>query len=136
VPPPQSTSVSAPFFIASVQVGASAPHTPPAQLALWQSPALPHAFPFGHLAQAGPPQSTSLSLPFFIPSLQAPLGAAQTPFAQLALVQSEATPQVLPLAHLTQVAPPQSMSVSPPFFIPSLHVGAGALQTLPTQLAL
>jgi hypothetical protein len=70
VPPPQSTSVSAPFCTLSVQL---APwqmlptHTP-----LWQSPPPVHCLPAAHLPQL-PPQSMSVSVPFFTVSVQ--LGA-------------------------------------------------------------
>src|SRR6266404_10004793 len=44
VPPPQSTSVSKPFWTMSVQVGAGW-QVPPMQIVLWQSPPLPHVLP-------------------------------------------------------------------------------------------
>jgi hypothetical protein len=56
--------------------------------------------PFAHFPQVPPPQSTSVSAPFFIPSVQVGTIAAQTPLAQLALWQSTRLLQVLPLAHL------------------------------------
>jgi hypothetical protein len=55
-------SVSVPFLMPSVQVGA-ATHTPPVQRALVQSVATAQCSPFGHGQQAGPPQSTSVSAP-------------------------------------------------------------------------
>jgi hypothetical protein len=51
------------------------------------------------------------------------LGAAQVPAEQTALWQSVSTPQVSPIGHAGQL-PPQSTSVSLPFFTPSEHDGA------------
>src|SRR5690348_10465798 len=65
VPPPQSTSVSAPFFILSLQV-AAAVQTLPAHVALEQSAATRHALPSWHGGHIPPPQSTSVSAPSFI----------------------------------------------------------------------
>jgi hypothetical protein len=67
VAPPQSTSVSAPFFILSVHEGAW--HVPPPQDSLAQSVPWPHAAPTLHGEHPGP-QSTSASLPFFTLSVQ------------------------------------------------------------------
>src|SRR5439155_16462437 len=61
VPPPQSTSVSPPFFTASAHEGAAQvafTHTP-----LRQSPPPMHACPVWHLGQVLPPQSMSVSAP-------------------------------------------------------------------------
>ena len=69
--PPQSTSVSDPFSTLSEQVGArhvrvvTVSHEP-----LMQSAFSRHASPSGQPAQAGPPQSTSVSSPFSVMSLQ------------------------------------------------------------------
>jgi hypothetical protein len=56
--PPQSWSVSVPFWTPSVQVGAEQVtlQTPPKQ-----SVGAPHFLPVPHLPQLGPPQSMSLS---------------------------------------------------------------------------
>jgi hypothetical protein len=136
--PPQSTSVSLPFAIVSlhdagVQVPV-APHTP-----LAQSPPPPHFFPSAHRSLVGaaahePPQSTSVSLPFAIMSLHD--GIAQTCVAagQTPLVQSVTTPQVFPASQAGQALPPQSMSASLPFLMPSVQLGAW--QRPPMQLAL
>jgi hypothetical protein len=66
--PPQSTSVSAPFFTASEHVGAW--QVPPEQTPLTQSVGTEHAF---RIAQSkhDPPQSTSDSVPFLTLSLHA-----------------------------------------------------------------
>jgi hypothetical protein len=84
---------------------------------LAQSVAAAHFFPSTHFPQL-PPQSTSVSLAFLNPSLQ--LGAAhinivglQNPFAQ-----SAATKQALPSTHFGHFAPPQSIAVSDPSFVP------------------
>jgi hypothetical protein len=95
----------------------SAPtHTLPVQTAVVQSPGPAHVLPAAHLGQV-PPQSLSVSLPFFTVSLQA--GAAQTPALHTPLSQSVPTVHLPPGAHGLQVAPPQSRSVSLPFFTPS-----------------
>jgi hypothetical protein len=64
---------------------------------------------------SGPPQSTSVSVPFFIPSPQ--LGALQMSgfpdVSQIPLWQSLGSTHFKPLAHGPQVVPPQSLSVSP-----------------------
>ena len=119
--PPQSTSVSAPFFTVSVQLAAVqslAEQTP-----LVQSEAAVHTLVSGHLEQVPPPQSTSVSAPFFTVSVQE--GAEQTLFMQAPLPQSDAATQAFLSTHLEQVPPPQSTSVSAPFLIPSAHVGVG-----------
>ena len=59
-----------------------------------------------------PPQSTSVSLPFFTPSVQP--GVWQIPDLQNVLAQSPSPEHFLPTAHLGHVLP-QSMSVSVPF---------------------
>ncbi len=69
-----------------------------------------------------PPQSMSVSPPFFTTSVQA--GALHVPEVHTPLVQSLATVQVLLVAQRGQVvAPPQSMSLSPPFFAASVQEG-------------
>ncbi len=133
--PPQSTSVSVPFFTPSVQVGAGAAQTPAEQLVLEQSALTPQVLPLAHLAAHVPPQSTSLSLPFLIPSVQVG-SAVQIPATQLVLVQSVPARQVLPLAQSAAQLPPQSTSVSVPFFTPSVQVGAGGAQRPAEQLVL
>jgi hypothetical protein len=122
VGPPQSVSVSAPFFIASLQVGDA--QTPALQMPFWQSALAPQTFPSAQVGQALPPQSTSVSVPFFIPSLQVAAGVSQTPPMQAPEAQSVLPSQALPISQWTQVGPPQSTSVSAPFFAPSLQVGA------------
>src|SRR3954467_8591214 len=62
LPPPQSRSVSLPFFFRSLQVGAA--QLPPVQTSEVQSSPVLQVLPSAHFAQ-GPPQSMSLSGPFF-----------------------------------------------------------------------
>jgi hypothetical protein len=101
--PPQLRSVSSPLVEVSLQVlGAQwlAAHSPEVQsAATWQ------ALVSAHFAQPVPPQSTSVSVPFFTRSAQ--LGAWQVPPAQTPLGQS------LPARHPTQVPAPSHMI--PPF---------------------
>jgi hypothetical protein len=66
--PPQSTSLSSPFSIPSEQEGAA--HWLFAHTALAQSRGKTHALPTAQPGQSPPPQSTSLSLCCFTPSLQ------------------------------------------------------------------
>ena len=55
-------------------------------------------------------------------------GATQTPPLQVFDWQSPLTLHCLPCAHTPQVPPPQSTSVSVPFFWASLHVAGGTVQ--------
>jgi len=117
--PPQSTSVSVPFWVPSLQ------------LVAWQAPVMQsfemqsvlsthflfasHAL---HMLVGLPPQSTSVSRPFWTPSVQV---AARQVTLQECVAQSVPTPQALPTAHGLQV-PPQSTSLSLPFLIPSAQL--------------
>jgi len=128
--PPQSIAVSAPFCSPSVQVASmhcpSGVHMPVSQCA-----PIRHPFPGAQVRlllapllskiHTFPPQSTSVSLPFFFPSLQ--VGAAQLPEVHTWEVQSEAAEQDLPVAQGLHEEPPQSVSVSSPFFTPSVQIG-------------
>src|SRR5438045_9657411 len=75
------------------------------------------------------------SVPFFTVSLH--VGVWQMPPVQTPLVQSPASEQCRPLPHFFDGAqlPPQSTSVSVPFFTVSLHVGAAQVVPLQTPLA-
>ena len=121
VAPPQSTSLSPWFLTVSEHEGVA--HRPFVQTPLVQSLGAPQPLPLPHLPQRAPPQSMSVSPWFFTPSEQ--VGAAQRPFVQTPLVQSPGVVQPLPVAHFLAGAqdPPQSTSVSVPFFTTSLHVG-------------
>jgi hypothetical protein len=93
-------------------------HTP-----LEQSVASAQLEPSLH-AEHVPPQSVSVSEPFLAPSLQ--VGAWQVAGLpeQTLLVQSVETEQSLVSAHLAQVPPPQSTSVSVPFLTVSGQAAA------------
>jgi hypothetical protein len=91
-------------------------HTP-----LWQSVGCVQALLGAHAGQVGPPQSVSVSLPFFTPSKQ--LEGWQTEPVQTLLWQSLGSAQVLLSAQAGQVEPPQSVSVSLPFFTTSVQLG-------------
>jgi len=130
LPPPQSVPVSFPFEIASEHVAGW--HTPPEQCLLWQSGFAPHAFASAQGGQL-PPQSVSVSSPFFAPSPQ-PGGAQMWLVAQNAVVQSPLTRQPEPLGQPAQY-PPQSMSVSVPFFCPSAQPAAWHKEFLQTLVA-
>jgi hypothetical protein len=103
----------------SVHVGGT--HLPAWQLVLVQSLPTVHALPF---AQAGapsvdgelePPQSTSVSLSFFTPSLGE--GASQTPALQTRLLQSVALLHPVPAPQAS--APLQGPVLESPPFAPS-----------------
>lgn len=122
--PPQSTSLSGPFFVPSEQERAW-------QMESWQTSEVqslgtPHPSPAVQAGQpepppsAAPPQSTSVSKPFSTESEQA--GVWQPP-SQTLEPQSDGPRQLRPSAQGAH-PPPQSVSVSVPFFIPSVHAGA------------
>ncbi len=154
--PPQSTSVSPPFCTPSFEDGGWHVHVspsgqssgrPPAPALSLQTPvkqSLPsvHPCPTWHTGAPSlegffvplssmkpPPQSTSVSLSFFTPSLA--VGDWQTPPVHTSLWQSVASAQPLfePQAGapsdagffipFARTAPPQSTSVSLSFFTPS-----------------
>lgn len=123
--PPQSTSVSLPFLAPSLQLGAWHLAGLPEHTPLVQSPATLHSLPSAHLVvHVSPPQSTSVSPPFL--TLSGQPGAwhffgvpEHTPLEQsLAAAHCSPEPQ---RAH--RLAPPQSTSVSTPFFTTSLQLG-------------
>ncbi len=91
---------------------------------LVQSVPSEQVLPLAHLVVQEPPQSTSASSRFLIPSVhEGPDEPSvkrdfvvsyllQTPESQLLLVQSVFCEQVFSLAHLAEQLPPQSTSVS------------------------
>lgn len=87
---------------------------------LLQSPSAVHAWPVVHVAPQLPPQSTSVSAPFFTPSLHDAdsqvFEVAQKPLAQSVLVM-----HALPSPHFGHCEPPQSTSVSSPSFMLFVH---------------
>ena len=105
--PPQSTSVSSWFWTPSKQLT----HVSASQVLLTQSAPTRHDIPSPHGMQAPPPQSTSVSPPHRMPSLQLP--AMQTKPEQQALTQSAGPRQGSPSSHGSH-DPPQSMPVSSP----------------------
>jgi hypothetical protein len=132
VPPPQSMSVSTPFFTVSAHVAAA--HSFSVQTLLTQSPAtLQTPFVPQRVQLVEPPQSTSLSPPFLTLSLQA--AARHTPVVHTLLIQSVAAAQVPLVPHRIHVVdPPQSMSLSAPFLTTSLQVGAAHIPPEHTPL--
>jgi len=112
----------------------------PWQKPLVQSAAVPQPWEVRQVlpcaSQVAPPQSTSVSSPFLTPSVH--VGAWQVVPASVVLAlqtpstQSPATRQLLVSAHLPQVAPPQSTSVSSPSLTPSVQCAETQLP-LPSQ---
>ena len=90
---------------------------PPVHTPLTQSEPIAQDWPAVHWAGQLPPQSTSVSSPFFTKSVQ--LAAWQTFRLHTPVVQSEGALQPLPGGQGAQPPPPQSMSVSVPFCTPS-----------------
>ena len=131
VDPPQSASLSPWFLTPSPQVGAWHLRGAPEQTRLWQSDATLHDLVAAQGPHVPPPQSTSVSVPFFARSVQATVW--HVPLGQKPEVQSAPLPHFLPTAHLVPQVPPQSTSVSPPFCTPSGQIG-GLQVTLHTPL--
>jgi hypothetical protein len=106
------------------------------QLALLQSPLTMHILPFPHVFAGAqdPPQSTSVSLPFFSASLHD--GAVHTCVAagQIPLAQSAGVAHIRPVAHGGHVPPPQLTSVSVPFLTASVHEGTAQSPAAQTPL--
>jgi hypothetical protein len=120
--PPQSTSVSLPFFTMSEQVGIWQVGGFPLQTPLWQSPAPAQRLPFRHFGQSDP-QSTSVSVWFKTPSEQVAVRhrlPVQTPLLQSTPPWHE---RLVSQRGQVRLAPPQSMSVSSPLRTTSEHVG-------------
>ena len=116
--PPQSVSVSVPFLNPSMHVGAAHMFVIGLQKPLVQSLLPLHVCPLAQSPHVGPPQSTSVSMPFFFVSIH--VGAAHVPPVHTWLMQSVPIMHILPSTHPPQV-PPQSTSVSVPFFVMSPH---------------
>jgi hypothetical protein len=107
--PPQSVPVSPPFLVPSVQEGVT------------QLPFV-HACPLAQLHVMVLVQ-LSLICPHLLPTSAHVKGLQpQTPFVHGPLAQSAVVLQVLLGAHVAPQFPPQSTSVSAPFFTVSLHV--------------
>jgi hypothetical protein len=90
-----------------------------------QSPSAAQTFPGGHVLPQLPPQSTSVSPAFFTPSEQVAdlhvFALRNPPPEQTPLAQSPLPPHFFVSPHLPHVPPPQSTSVSAPFFAPSVQ---------------
>ncbi|CAF1169825.1 unnamed protein product [Rotaria sordida] len=134
--PPQSSSVSGPFSVLSLQVGAKNDvprQITPSQTSLIQSLLSLHFKPSSHLGHNAPPQSSSVSGPLSVLSLQ--VGAENdvprqiTP-SQTSLIQSLLTLHFKPSSHFGHNPPPQSSSVSGPFSVLSLQL----LISVPRQI--
>src|SRR5262245_2510319 len=91
----------------------------PMQTPLRQSVSTKHSLPLPHGAQPPPPQSTSVSPLFAIPSVQV---GAQIPPRQTLPTQSKSEEQPCPVLQRGHWAPPQSTSVSRPSLMPFPHV--------------
>jgi hypothetical protein len=118
---PQSTSVSVPFLIMSVQLGVAQWPAEQTRLMHWGPDV--QVRPFAHgMHIVAPPQSTSPSLPFFTLSLH--VGAWQVIAVQTWLLQSSGAAHARPSMQGGQTSPPQSVSVSVPLLMPSLQVFA------------
>ena len=115
IPPPQVPGSSIPEGITpqmpdfpgrlherQVPPQAEAQHTPSAQCVLVQLMPAKQLLPLEHLFAHDPPQSTSVSSPFLIPSKQ----LMHFPPAHFPLAQSLLPLQVLPSAHGTQLEMP------------------------------
>mmetsp|Transcript_45263 Transcript_45263/g.108182 ORF Transcript_45263/g.108182 Transcript_45263/m.108182 type:complete len:212 (-) Transcript_45263:3353-3988(-) len=119
--------VSSPFWRPSRHDGSA--HCPPEHTPSEQSEGCVHASPAPHGSQP-PPQSTSDSSPFLVPSEQED-GAEQRPSEQMALEQSALETQGCPTGHVAHpAATPQSTPVSTPFVTPSSHVGRAQMPML------
>jgi hypothetical protein len=129
---PLGTYAHVPTLPGAVQVTAHWPvhallqQKPPLQKVLAQSVVPPHTLPVPHAAQAPPPQSVSVSVPFLTPSVHV---GWQTLPVQRPPAQSPLILQARPGPHFFAQLPPQSTSVSVPFFLPSVQL----MQTPPVQ---
>ncbi len=120
--PPQSTSVSFPLGAPSWQVGAAQVLVASSQTSETQSSASPQPSSVSHVEPHSPPQSSSVSEPFWVPSVHE--GGWQTSIRQTVEVQSVVSRHESPSSHGPQVSPPQSTSDSLPLWMPSRQVAA------------
>jgi hypothetical protein len=79
---------------------------------------MPHDLSTAHSVVHVPPQSTSPSEPFLMPSVH--VAATQLPLGQATEAQSSGVVHVFPVPQAGQI-PPQSTSLSVPFFVPSVQ---------------
>jgi hypothetical protein len=118
-------SVSTPGHVDAARHSTQTPAPPPPgtlQCPLAQSAPLKHWLVLLHLYAQAPPQSTSVSSPFWMPSVHDG-GTHNFAPPQTLLKQSKPTLHVFRSAHLAAHAPPQSTSVSVPFSVESLQTG-------------
>src|SRR4051812_14496726 len=108
-------SVSAPFLAPSRHCVATHSSVLALQNVLTQSGPVRQALPVAHFVAQAPAQSTSVSAPSLAPSRHWVATQSLVTVLQNVLVQSELATHFFPVAHLPQVLPPQSVSVSPPF---------------------
>src|SRR5689334_20566316 len=98
-----------------------------------QSPFTRHPHPAGHFWTQDPPQLMSVSSPFC--QLSKHDGAAHVlipaPTHSL-LAQSAKVLQVAPVGQAIGHTAPQSLSLSPPFFTPSLQLAAAQIPAVQT----
>lgn len=131
--PPQSTSVSVPLVTPSVQIGTwhvltTAPeHTPLLQSVGWS-----HFLPSAHALQFAPPQSTSVSFPFWTRSVHTGALQVRNCVLHFLLAQSELPAQFSPVSQPGHVLPPQSLSVSSSSFTPLLQWAASTAASPPS----
>jgi hypothetical protein len=117
-----------PFFTLSLQVGAW--HLPDVQTPLRQSEGPLQFWFVAQVAPQQPPQLQSVSQASFGQAGMVPqvLTDTQNPPTHCALVQSGPEEHLYPTAHvlpaMTHVVPPQSTSVSKPFWTLSVQSGA------------
>jgi hypothetical protein len=125
IPPTQLPCAHCPFEAHACPSGRST-HTFPWHTPLAQSLATRHARPVAHVlpsaSHTAPPQSLSVSLPSFTPSLHETQVPGLLPEQRL-FAQSALAAQCRASAHGGHTPPPQSLSVSLPFFTRSAHVG-------------
>jgi hypothetical protein len=118
--PPQSTLVSLPLRVRSAHDDVR--QIMSAQLPSTQSVPTRQRWPIAHGGHADPPQSWSVSLESWTPLSHD--AVAQVPFTQAAVRQSAPLAHAFPLSQRGQ-SPPQSTSLSLPFFAPSAQPAGG-----------
>lgn len=129
--PPQSTPVSSPFIMPSLQLGA-APHVPFVQTLPVQSLLTAQEDPSAQASQSLPPQSVSVSPALLKASPQ--VAKRHVPPWQTSLLQSASMVQVPPMQ--APQLPPQSTPVSEPFITVSVQVAAEQVFVPPSHTSL
>jgi len=106
---------------ASEQVGVWQTRGKPPQILLVQSVPARHALPLAHFGQSGPPQSTAVSDPFLMASVQLGKEHNFDRVSHLPLRQSLFTKHAMAAPQGEHAGPPQSTAVSVLFFWPSVQ---------------